>query len=104
MHIEISHDNQVKVQNADAESIKAILEAALAHFADRITRIECHLSDVNAAKGGANDKRCMLEGRLTGLQPIAVTHEAASLRAAIEGAAKKLEHALDHRLGKLGAH
>lgn len=104
MHIEISHDNQVKVQTADAESINAILEDALARFAERITRIECHLSDVNAAKGGADDKRCMLEARLSGLQPIAVTQEAASLRLAIEGAAKKLEHALEHRLGKLSSH
>jgi hypothetical protein len=46
----------------------------------------------------------MLEARLTGLQPIAVTHEAASLRLAIEGAAEKLKHALEHRLGKLSAH
>lgn len=104
MHIEISHDNHVKVQNADADSVKSILEDALVRFVDRITRVECHLGDVNAAKGGANDMRCMLEARLNGLRPIAVTHEAESLRLAIEGAAEKLVHSLDHRLGKLSAY
>ena len=43
----------------------------------------------------------MLEARLNGLQPIAVTHMAESMQLAIEGAAEKLEHAIGRTLGRL---
>jgi ribosome-associated translation inhibitor RaiA len=101
MHIEISHDNHLHIHNDEASSVSAQIESAVGRFADRITRVECHLGDVNASKGGPVDKRCMLEARVNGLQPVAVTHEAESLQLAIAGAAEKLEHALARRLGKL---
>ena len=104
MHIEISHDNHLHIHNDEASSVTTVIEDSVARFAERITRVECHLGDVNAGKGGPADKRCMLEARLNGLQPIAVTHEAESLLLAITGAAEKLEHALEHRLGKLASH
>jgi len=104
MHIEISHPNSLHVYNDEANSVSTLIENSVARFAHRITRIECHLGDVNATKGGAVDKRCMLEARLNGLRPIAVTHQAGSLLLAIEGAAQKLEHAVARRLGKLESH
>ena len=55
----------------------------MAHLSDRITRIEVHLSDENSLKGGDHDKRCMLEARIAGMQPLAVTHLAESLVAAV---------------------
>jgi len=66
-----------------------------------ITRVEVHLSDENAGKAGSHDKRCMIEARLEGHQPIAVTDEAETLGQAIGGAAEKLKHSLDHTLGRL---
>lgn len=45
--------------------------------------------------------RCQLEARPKGHQPISVTHKADTLEQAIDGAATKLEHALDHLFGKL---
>ncbi|MNR50201.1 hypothetical protein D3C85_1696870 [compost metagenome] len=45
--------------------------------------------------------RCQLEARPKGHQPISVTHKADSLELAIDGAAEKLEHALEHLFGKL---
>ena len=104
MHIEISHDNHLHIYNDEASQVSARIEDSVARFAHRITRVECHLGDLNGIKGGANDKRCMLEARLNGLQPIAVTHQAESLLLAIQGAAEKLEHALSRRLGRLESH
>jgi hypothetical protein len=43
----------------------------------------------------------MIEARLDGHQPVAVTHEAETVHQSIEGAANKLKHALDHILGRL---
>jgi ribosome-associated translation inhibitor RaiA len=101
MHVQISHDHRIHIDNTFITRLNGVLKDALSRFADRITRIECHLSDENAAKGGAADKRCMLEARLNGLQPIAVTHEAESMQLAIDGAIDKLERAIENRLGKL---
>jgi Sigma 54 modulation protein / S30EA ribosomal protein len=79
------------------------VRGALDHFSNRITRVEVHLSDQNSdKKPGTADMRCLLEARLAGLQPIAVSHQATTLEQAIEGAAEKLKHSLDTVLGRLG--
>ena len=57
---------------------------------------------VTYAKLGERDKRCMMEARVAGHQPVAVSHEAGTLEAAINATAEKLERSLDHVLGKLG--
>jgi len=44
-----------------------------------------HLSDENGDKTGGNDKRCLMEARLEGRQPIAITHESETIDEAIEG-------------------
>jgi ribosome-associated translation inhibitor RaiA len=82
------------------ERVQQMVESSITQHADRITRIEVHLSDENSVKGG-NDKRCVLEARLTGLDPIAVTHQAESVALAVEGAAEKLGRAIGHTLGRL---
>jgi ribosome-associated translation inhibitor RaiA len=104
MQVQVNHDNHVTLGEEISERLKRVLESSLAQFADRITRVEMHLSDENADKAGAADKRCMLEARLASLAPIAVTHQAESLQLAFEGALEKLERALGHAIGKLQAH
>ena len=60
------------------------------------------LTDENhAAKGGGVDKRCMMEARVAGRAPVAVTNYAPNQDHAFRGAADKLAHALDHTFGKL---
>jgi ribosome-associated translation inhibitor RaiA len=97
----VNSDNHIKGGESLTERVEAIVTDAVGRFADRITRVEVHLNDVNADKGGARDKRCMMEARLGGLAPIAVTDEAGTLLEAIEGAADKLERALESALGRL---
>lgn len=104
MQVQINHDNHVRIGEEVAERLTRVLEGSLSQFADRITRVEMHLGDDNAAKAGDSDKRCMLEARLANLAPIAVTHQAESLQLAFEGALEKLERALSHAVGKLQAH
>jgi ribosome-associated translation inhibitor RaiA len=43
----------------------------------------------------------MMEARLEGRQPIAVTDEAATVELAVNGAADKLARLIEHTLGKL---
>ncbi|MBK6410293.1 MAG: hypothetical protein IPF78_11480 [Flavobacteriales bacterium] len=42
---------------------------AMAHFDERLTRVEVHLRDVNGDKFGERDHECMMEARLRGLNP-----------------------------------
>lgn len=104
MKIQINSDNNISGREELIQQAQATVESTLGHLAEHITRIEVHLSDENGHKRGGNDKRCMMEARLQGHQPIAVTHEAETIGQAIDGAADKLRNALDHTLGRLSDH
>jgi ribosome-associated translation inhibitor RaiA len=101
MKIEINTDNHIAGREALSQQAETTVAGTLGHLAEHVTRVEVHLSDENSQKGGSHDKRCMMEARLEGHQPIAVTDEAETIRQAIGGAAEKLKHSLDHTLGRL---
>ena len=103
MQIQINTDHNIDGREALAAQVSGTVESALSRFSDHITRVEVHLSDENSAKKGHNDKRCMMEARLEGRQPIAVTHEAPELDQAVAGAADKLARSIENTLGKLRA-
>jgi hypothetical protein len=63
----------------------------LKSFSGEITKIIAHVSDENAAKTGVNDKKCVLEVRVEGKQPIAVSFHANSVQAAVTGAIEKIK-------------
>lgn len=101
MKIQVNTDANIQGTEALEQQTQATVESVLGHLAEHITRVEIHLSDENSAKGGDDDKRCMMEARLENHQPIAVTDEAATIDQAIDGAAEKLKRSLDHTLGRL---
>jgi ribosome-associated translation inhibitor RaiA len=100
MLIEVNSDNHV-----DAAKFRDFatteVEAAIGHHGERVTRVEVQLQDVNADKGGDADCRCMMEVRLAGQKPLAVTAHAASVGQAIVDAAEKLERLVEHTVGRL---
>ncbi|MFP5410570.1 MAG: HPF/RaiA family ribosome-associated protein [Gammaproteobacteria bacterium] len=100
MHVQFNTDESVAGREALGRHAEEVVRRSLGHFSEAITRVEIHLSDVNAHKGGARDKRCLMEARLAGRQPIAVSDEAGSLHQALDGAADKLRRAVDSTLGK----
>jgi ribosome-associated translation inhibitor RaiA len=101
MHIQVNTDSHIEGREELASHVKGVVEGALSRFSDRITRVEVHLSAQNGDKSGLDDKRCMMEARLEGRQPTAVTHQAASLADAVDGAADKLKRSLESTLGRL---
>jgi len=102
MQIQVNTDNNIKGSEELTRHVEAVVEGALGRFGDRITRVEVHLSDESSsAKSRDNDNRCVMEARLGGLQPITVTHDAASVEQAFDGAADKLEKTLERTLGRL---
>jgi hypothetical protein len=76
------------------------LNSVLARFDQDLTRVEVQLSDQNSGKSGGADKRCMLEARLAGREPVAVHHDGQTQDEAFRGATQRLVHLLDHTLGK----
>jgi len=85
--------------------VEALVASVVGRFADRISRVQVHLGDENSSvKRGSNDKRCMMEARIDGAAPVAVTEMAPTIEQALNGAAGKLERSLDSRLGRQREH
>ncbi|OYY60898.1 MAG: ribosomal subunit interface protein [Burkholderiales bacterium 28-67-8] len=98
MKIQLNTDVHIDGTEALAAQVTATLDHALDRFSEHVTRVEVHLSDENGGKSGQHDKRCMLEARLEGRQPVAVTEHAATIEQAVQGAVQKLAHLLDSTL------
>lgn len=101
MKIQVNTDVNVDGNEAVVTAVSATVERALQRFAEHVTRVEVHLSDENGDKGGQRDQRCMMEARLEGRQPVAVTENAATREQATRGAAAKLARLLNSEIGRL---
>ena len=102
MMIQVHHDNHVEGSAELTTEVRDLLEDQLARFADQITRIVVQLSDESgAAKSGFNAKRCMLEVRLGGLEPISVSDRGNTPWEAVRAATNTLEGLVESTLGKL---
>lgn len=97
------HTNQIEGSARLQEWVSSAVLDKLDHFDELLTRVVVHLSDDNAHKAGADDKRCHIEARPKGHQPISVTHKAEGMGIAVDGAAEKMRHALEHLTGRLEA-
>lgn len=102
MQVQVHTDNNIKGDERLFEYVEGVVLEALDRFTAQITRVEVHLSDENSGeKFGTDDKRCVMEARLAGRKPLAVSHDAAKVELAVDGAAEKLKRALDSTFGRL---
>jgi ribosome-associated translation inhibitor RaiA len=82
--------------------VESVIQGTFDRFGDRLTRVEVRLTDQNSAvKSGQGDKRCVLEARPAGLEPIIVSEDGNTIERALDAAAETLEKTLDRRLEKL---
>jgi ribosome-associated translation inhibitor RaiA len=81
--------------------VTTVVQNALSRFSAQVTRVEVHVSEETGRVEGVHDKRCMMEARLEGHQPLAVTQHSATSEDAIQGAADKLERLIEHTTGRL---
>ena len=104
MQIQINTDHNIEGHEGLTDHVSNVVQDALSQFREHIMRVEVHLSDENGPgkdmKAGLNDKRCMMEARIEGHHPLAVTAHAASVHQAIDGAAQKLERLVESTLGR----
>ena len=102
MKVQVNTSNDIENKEGLERWASEYLNEQLGRFDQDLTSIEVQMTDENhAAKGGGQDKRCMLEARVNGRAPIAVTNFAANQDLAFRGACEKLSNKLDHEFGKL---
>jgi hypothetical protein len=101
MQIQINTDHNIQGREALASRLAGVVEHALARVSEHITRVELHLSIESGGRSGQSDKRCVMEARLEGRQPIVVTEQSGTIDQAVDGAAGKLLRAIDSTLGRL---
>lgn len=100
MQIQINTDHHIEGHEALAAWATGEVRSGLSRFNASVTRVEVHLSDENGHKSGPDDKRCVMEARVQGRQPLAVTHNAPSLYLTVTGATEKLSRLIDSTLGR----
>jgi len=102
MQIQINTDHNIEGHETMTNQVSGVVESALDRLSDQITQVSVHLSDENSdKKGGNNDIRCLIEAHLAGRQPVAVTHNAATVDLAVDGASDKLVSLLESTLERL---
>lgn len=101
MMIQVNTDNNINGREELHRRTEEVVTETLKHFAHRISRVEVHLGDENSHKNGAKDQRCMIEARVEGIPPIAITHHADTLMEAMTVAAERMRGTLDSTLGRL---
>ncbi|AWH84092.1 hypothetical protein HYN59_02740 [Flavobacterium album] len=104
MQININTDNHIEGAGRIENYFSEVLHNALKRFEDKITSLEVYLGDENADKTKGADKRCTIEARVNGMNPLAVTNHAESVEFAIKGAADKMKHLLEHTFDKIRTH
>jgi hypothetical protein len=85
MTIQINTDKTISGEKRSEDYFTSLIAEALQRFDSHITRIEVHLKDENGKKDGINDISCLIEARLEGRQPIAITNQADSVDLAVTG-------------------
>lgn len=100
MKIQINTDKSINGNESHQIHFSSLIAEGLKRQESHITRIEAHISDENGNKTGVNDIRCLLEARLEGKQPIAVSSQADNYEKAVSGAIDKMKIALETIIGK----
>ncbi len=102
MQIQINTDHNIENNATLVSEISRVVESALDRLSDQITQVTVRLNDENSdKKGGNQDISCSIEAHLAGRPPVAVTHHAATVEQAVEGAADKLANLLESTLERL---
>lgn len=102
MQIQVNTDHHIDGGEGLVTYVTGDLTSRLSRFDRWLTRVEVHISEDGA--GRPEDKRCVIEGRPAGAQPVAVTHHASSIDDAYGGAAQKLEKTLDTKYSRAHDH
>lgn len=101
MQIQINTDNNINGDQDLKNYYESQLEKLLGRFDSHVTRIEVHLGDENSDKFGVDDKRCLIEVRMSGKQPLAAETQADTIENAFNASVDKVKRMLDSEIKKM---
>lgn len=101
MTIQFNSDKTIQWDQRHDEHFSSVVKESLDRFSDHVSRIEVHLSDENGSKPGMNDIRCLIELRIEGKTPIAVSNQDDTIEKAVFGALEKSKAALKNAIGRM---
>ncbi len=104
MKILINTDKTINGNEKHQAYFTELIATELDRFDSYISRIEVHLSDQNGKKEGWDDILCLIEARLEGKQPIAISNQANTTKLAVSGAIEKLKASLETIVGRMQNH
>jgi len=103
MLIEVRTDGNFQGSEQFSDQVKIFVLEALERFADRIRRVDVHLSDEVGDKPGHGNQCCMIEVRRNEREPIVVTHCDPTVGQAIHGAVHSLKRSIESAFGRESA-
>jgi len=99
MQLLVHSDHNIQSAEGVSAQVTSFVGGALDGVAQRIARVDVHLNDGNSdKKGGTDAMRCTMEARVEGFSALVVTHQHATLKGAVDGAAGKLARLVSHTL------
>jgi ribosome-associated translation inhibitor RaiA len=101
IQVQINTDHNIHASQNMVRDIEDTINASFSRFGKKLTRVEIHLSDDNGSKSHGDDKRCLLEARPAGHQPLVVTAVAATVDEAVSDAIDKMTRLLQGTFEKL---
>lgn len=104
MEILINTDNNITGTAEMIAYFKTSISEDFERFSEHLTRIEVKISDENGDKNTENDKKCVMEARIKGMQPTVVTSHESTVEKSVKQASIKLKTALDTVMGRLRNH
>lgn len=104
MQIYVNTDNQIQGSEHLEERVNTLVTQHLERFFRHLTRIDVHLSDANGSKGGAIDKQCAIEARISNGPAIGVTHDDETVEKSIHGACDKMRSRLETAVEQRRSH
>lgn len=100
MKIQFNTDKNIKGTEDFVAPLTLLIEDVLEKYSSQITRIEVHLSDEDGDKEGLKAIRCLIEARLSGMNPIAVSSQSDTEEQAVSESLNKLKSNLETILGR----
>lgn len=102
MQVQVHADDSIQGGDSLAQWATEEINTKLARLKEYVVRVEVFLTAVDALKAtGGPGKKCVLETRANGRQPIAVNAEAEKVKDAFNAALDKLRRAVESDLDKV---
>ena len=104
MIIQYNTDKTISGEERNQDYFTSHIAEELIRYQSDISRVEVHLSDENGKKDAINGIRCLMEARLEGKKPIAVSCQEYNVELAVSGAIAKIKASLETILGRDNKH